>query len=177
MPTKIWVNIGSGNRMGITRRHVNLLSKVFRVIRMKAVSQWVLMNLIRNNCSDITLLFSRYNKTVVRISRDTGLVLGLCPANERRRYKVKPSLIGWAQTRISIPAEIWTSNQVRYQSILSSQQREMLSKNYLSKPTQIKRQNKSKFYWLIVAKWSHMVTYIWVLVGSDNGLLFDGIKA
>ena len=23
---------------------------------------------------------------------------GLCPANERRRYKVTPSLIGWAQT-------------------------------------------------------------------------------
>ena len=26
------------------------------------------------------------------------LVLGLRPANERRRYKVTPSLIGWAQT-------------------------------------------------------------------------------
>ena len=29
----------------------------------------------------------------------TGLILGLCPANERRRYKVTPSLIGWAQTK------------------------------------------------------------------------------
>ena len=28
---------------------------------------------------------------------DTGLILGLRPANERR-YKVTPSLIGWAQT-------------------------------------------------------------------------------
>ena len=27
-----------------------------------------------------------------------GLILGSCPANERRRYKVTPSLIGWAQT-------------------------------------------------------------------------------
>ena len=27
-----------------------------------------------------------------------GLTLGLRPANERRRYKVTPSLIGWAQT-------------------------------------------------------------------------------
>ena len=27
-----------------------------------------------------------------------ALILGLCPANERRRYKVTPSLIGWAQT-------------------------------------------------------------------------------
>ena len=26
-----------------------------------------------------------------------GLILGLRPANERRRYKVTPSLIGWAQ--------------------------------------------------------------------------------
>ena len=29
---------------------------------------------------------------------DSGLILGLHPANERRRYKVTPSLIGWAQT-------------------------------------------------------------------------------
>ena len=27
----------------------------------------------------------------------TGLILGLRPANERRRYKVTASLIGWAQ--------------------------------------------------------------------------------
>ena len=28
----------------------------------------------------------------------SGLILGLRPTNERRRYKVTPSLIGWAQT-------------------------------------------------------------------------------
>ena len=28
----------------------------------------------------------------------TGLILGLRPADERRRYKVTPFLIGWAQT-------------------------------------------------------------------------------
>ena len=28
----------------------------------------------------------------------TGLILGLRPANERRRYTVTPSPIGWAQT-------------------------------------------------------------------------------
>ena len=28
----------------------------------------------------------------------TGLILGLHPANERRRYEVTPSLVGWAQT-------------------------------------------------------------------------------
>ena len=27
-----------------------------------------------------------------------GLILGLRPANESRRYKVTPSLIGWVQT-------------------------------------------------------------------------------
>ena len=27
-----------------------------------------------------------------------GLILGLRPANEMRRYKVTPFLIGWAQT-------------------------------------------------------------------------------
>ena len=27
-----------------------------------------------------------------------GLILGLRPANERRRYKETPSLIAWAQT-------------------------------------------------------------------------------
>ena len=30
--------------------------------------------------------------------QEAGLILGLRPANERRRYKVTPSLIGWAQT-------------------------------------------------------------------------------
>ena len=28
---------------------------------------------------------------------ESGLILGFRPANERRRYKVTPSLIGWAQ--------------------------------------------------------------------------------
>ena len=28
----------------------------------------------------------------------SGLILDLCPANERRRYKVTPSLSGWAQS-------------------------------------------------------------------------------
>ena len=29
---------------------------------------------------------------------------------------------------------------------------------------------------LIVAKWHHMATKIWVKIGSDNGLLPDGTK-
>ena len=32
-----------------------------------------------------------------RVMNNTGLILGLRPANERRRYKVTPSLIGWTQ--------------------------------------------------------------------------------
>ena len=31
------------------------------------------------------------------IQTNSGLILGLCPANERRRYFVTTSLIGWAQ--------------------------------------------------------------------------------
>ena len=31
-------------------------------------------------------------------TREAGLILGLRPAKERRRYKVTASLIGWAQT-------------------------------------------------------------------------------
>ena len=39
------------------------------------------------------------DKWAVRIRyMHTGLILGWCPANERRRYKVTPSLIGWGQT-------------------------------------------------------------------------------
>ena len=32
-------------------------------------------------------------------SQESGPILGLRPASERRRYKVTPSLIGWAQTQ------------------------------------------------------------------------------
>ena len=31
------------------------------------------------------------------INKNTELILGLHPANERRRFKVTPSLIGWVQ--------------------------------------------------------------------------------
>ena len=34
----------------------------------------------------------------LRPHNEAGLILGLRPTNERRRYKVTPSLIGWAQT-------------------------------------------------------------------------------
>ena len=36
--------------------------------------------------------------TVTYLADGPVLILGLHPTNERRRYKVTPSLIGWAQT-------------------------------------------------------------------------------
>ena len=49
--------------------------------------------------ASITLLFkSKPARTWFDYSTITGLILGLRSANERRRYKVTPSLIGWAQT-------------------------------------------------------------------------------
>ena len=41
--------------------------------------------------------------------RDTGLMLGLCPANERRRYKVTTFLIGWRKLRISPEAQTYAA--------------------------------------------------------------------
>ena len=41
--------------------------------------------------------FSRYVSLILVAKSFPGLLLGLHPANERRRYKVTPSLIGWAR--------------------------------------------------------------------------------
>ena len=56
-------------------------------------------------CQEIELvIFVRLNiKMIIYYSacgdwRQTGLILGLHPGNERRRYNVTPSLIGWGQT-------------------------------------------------------------------------------
>ena len=35
------------------------------------------------------------------LAHTAGMILGLRPANERRRYFVKTSLIGWGKPRIS----------------------------------------------------------------------------
>ena len=43
-------------------------------------------------CSDQNVLTNTDSLTRIR------LILGLRPANQRRRHKVTPSLIGWAQT-------------------------------------------------------------------------------
>ena len=49
----------------------------------------------------IALIFLQiiHNKPNIKKTYDiTGLILGLRPANEKRRYFVTPSLNGWAQT-------------------------------------------------------------------------------
>ena len=60
----------------------------------------------RNLCTPVQFTLSKHYVKVMawcRIYDNTltgiiiGLMLGFCPANERRRYKVTPSLIGWAQ--------------------------------------------------------------------------------
>ena len=40
----------------------------------------------------------------ISLKYSSGLILGLRPANERRRYTVTPSRIGWAQTWKSLAA-------------------------------------------------------------------------
>ena len=41
---------------------------------------------------------TEYNSFASQSDNSDLRILGLRPANERRRYKVTPSLIGWAQT-------------------------------------------------------------------------------
>ena len=44
--------------------------------------------------NDLPMPVHNFDKTTCK---NTGLILGLCSASERRRYKVAPSVIGWAQ--------------------------------------------------------------------------------
>ena len=47
----------------------------------------------RHTCENLTILII-ISKAIVAVT--PGLILGLHPPNERRRYKVTPPLIGWA---------------------------------------------------------------------------------
>ena len=58
-----------------------------------ALSHRADQNLANSGASSV-----RYSTSTNHSMSDTGLILGLRPANERRLYKVTPSLIGWAQT-------------------------------------------------------------------------------
>ena len=59
-----------------------------------SIDRWTLWT-DRQSDSSITP-FSKCD-IVITLPFSTGLILGLCPANERRRYKVTLSLIGWVQ--------------------------------------------------------------------------------
>ena len=86
MATQIWINIGSGKCLAAWRHqatawtNVDLSSNAFHGIPWEQHLQFF-----------IDYIF-------ILLITITGLILGLHPANERRRYKVMPSLIGWAQT-------------------------------------------------------------------------------
>ena len=43
------------------------------------------------------LQFDKATSNYLGLGINTGQILGLCPAKERRRYFVTPSLLGWAQ--------------------------------------------------------------------------------
>ena len=47
------------------------------------------------------------------VDQDTGLILGLRPANERRHYFVTTSLIGWAQTYNQPWRYMWEVSSLR----------------------------------------------------------------
>ena len=51
--------------------------------------QWSLIDLFDPSRVEFIVGYTRYK---------IGLILGLCPANERRRYEVTASLIRWVQT-------------------------------------------------------------------------------
>ena len=60
--------------------------------------------LLKNNNIFVLVMFGQRRSTSPKLvqlkaaNMTAGLSLGLRPANGRRRYKVTPSLIGWAQT-------------------------------------------------------------------------------
>ena len=48
--------------------------------------------------SPVTVIFPHWKQTEIRLDVRSEAALGLRPANERRRYIITTSLIGWAQT-------------------------------------------------------------------------------
>ena len=55
-----------------------------------------------------------YLETFELDDRAPGLILCMCPANERRRYTVTPSLIGWAQTQNNPWGSVTPSSQCQW---------------------------------------------------------------
>ena len=63
---------------------------------------WIFFNYIsdvRNKCPcDFASCYWKWAKQYILYAFSSGLILGLCPANERWRYFITTSLIGWVQT-------------------------------------------------------------------------------
>ena len=75
-----------------------------RGVQLRAISHKVFRLSLTTKCLQITYLdilimssSPKVNELRLDIFSLPRLILGLRPANERRRYKVTPSLIGWAQ--------------------------------------------------------------------------------
>ena len=82
-----WVNDTSNED-----RQTKLITTVPQAI------SWVTLGWLQwNLTSFISALFLQNNTSISVGGHLPGLILGLCPANERRRYFVTASLIGWAQ--------------------------------------------------------------------------------
>ena len=79
-------------------------SAVGRYCCSRACSISLMTVLMRELFFDLDLISPQPSQAITNFIIDTalftwaGLILGLRPANEIRRYKVTPSLIGWTQT-------------------------------------------------------------------------------
>ena len=71
-------------------------SPEFSVLKLRELTCW---SHWLSNGTQIRFLCTRsYNPLTVH-KPSSWLILGLLPVNEKRRYKVTPSLIGWSQTQ------------------------------------------------------------------------------
>ena len=101
MPTSFWSNdhcnemeatvqtlIQGSSVISCNKTNVNFILRWWLLIKLMQTCNW------RNDhCNEMEATV----ETLIQGSSITGLILGLHPANERRRYFVTTSLIGWAQ--------------------------------------------------------------------------------
>ena len=73
-----------------TQSFKNLINKI---IQNHKLSIFLVINKPTNALASAWAVMTKFGAN----TSTPGLILGLCPANERRRYKVTSSLIGWAQ--------------------------------------------------------------------------------
>ena len=102
-------NLNKLSELLFNKLHLNSVNKTATILFMpQCVNCWIVLQLVfhfhvipvrQNRDACQTSTFPRQLHTRRHIPYDiAGLIVGLRPTNERRRYKVTPSLIGWAQT-------------------------------------------------------------------------------